>query len=274
MLTWARSLSKGDADLTEDIVQDAYIHFTQNAPPIDEIQNLDGYLYVLLKNLCLANFRRNGRNRLDQLSMYEYDSAEFAFSRVDFRDQENARYELQEICSFLALRKTQARTAGVFILRFFHGYFPSEIAQILRTSRPAIDVRLLEARKEIKSFLETPDKITFIGIDDSAKEIFRALPVQTNSSQDEFLDQLRAAIFRFRDGEHQSNAEIRDFYEREQNAPIKVETFSHLVSCPNCLDEVNQILNLPRLSSRFPTDAIGREKRKNPDSDEPTGEIC
>ncbi len=229
---------------------------------LDEIQNLDGYLYVLLKNLCLANFRRNGRNRLTQLSIFEYDSAEFAFSRLDFRDQENARDELQKICSFLAVRKNIARTAGVFILRFFHGYFPSEIAQILRTSRPAVDVRLLEARKEIKAYLENPKGVKFIGLDDSAKEIFQFLPIQSHSNQDEFLNQLRSVIFKFREGEHQSKEEFTDFYQNDQTSPIQVERLSHLVSCQQCLDEVNSHLKLPKLSSRFPTDAIGRDKKK------------
>jgi RNA polymerase sigma-70 factor (ECF subfamily) len=261
IMTWARSLAKGDEELAEDIVQDAYIQFTLNAPPLDEIQKLDGYLYVLLKNLCLANFRRNRRNRLNQLSIFEYDSAEFAFSRLDFRDQESARDELQKICSFLAIRKNIARTASVFILRFFHGYFPGEIAQILGTSRAAVDVRLLEARKEIKAFLENPKDVKFIGFEDSAKEIFQALPIQTNS-QDEFLSELRTVIFKFREGEHLSAQQLQGFYQAERPTPIKVDWLSHLVSCPICLDEVNKFLKLPNLSSRFPTDAIGRDKRK------------
>lgn len=262
MLTWAKTLTKGDAEMTEDIIQDAYIQFTLNAPPIDEIQNLDGYLYVLLKNLCLANFRRSGRNRLTQLSIFEYDSAEFAFSRLDYRDQENAREELQKICAFLTIRKNKARTAGVFILRFFHGYFPSEIAQILKSSRAAVDVRLLEARKEIRAFLENPKEVEFIGLNDSAKEIFHALPIQNNADQDEFLHQLRTAIFKFREGDHQSDEDLTNFYQNEQPSPIRVERLSHLVSCLKCLDKVNLKLNLPNLSSRFPTDAIGRDKKK------------
>jgi hypothetical protein len=169
---------------------------------------------------------------------------------------------LQKICSFLAVRKNLARTAIAFILRFFHGYFPSEIAQILRTSRGAVDVRILEARKEIKAFLENPKDVKFIGFEDSAKEIFQAMPIQTNN-QDEFLNQLRAAIFKFREGEHQSSPQLRDFYETEHSTPINVETLSHLVSCPICLDETNKFLKLPYLSSRFPTDAIGREKKKD-----------
>lgn len=267
ILTWAKTLTKGDPELTEDIVQDAYIQFTLNAPPLSEIQNLDGYLYILLKNLCLANIRRSGRNRLTQLSIFEYDSAEFAFSRIDYRDQETARDELQKICSFLTVRKNKARTAGVFILRFFHGYFPSEIARVLRTSRPAVDVRLLEARKEIKAFLENPKDVKFIGFDDSAKEIFRWLPVQVNSNHDEFLHRLRTVIFNVCEGEHQSTKELNEFYGIEKMSPIKIEKLSHLVSCPRCLDAVNLKLKLPNLSSRFPTDAIGRDKKKDRDSD-------
>jgi hypothetical protein len=36
---------------------------------------------------------------------------------------------------------------------------------------------------------------------------------------------------------------------------------SHLVSCPRCLDEANQLLGLPLLRERNPID-LGREKRR------------
>lgn len=272
MLTWARNLTKNDAELAEDLVQEAYIQFVLTAPKLNEIHNLDGYLYGLLRNLCLSHFRRETRNRLEQLSVYEYDSAEDGLNTVELRDQENARDELQKICSFLTIRKNSARTASVFILRFFHGYFASEIAAILRTSRPAVDVRLMTARKEVRAFLENPNDVKFIGVDDSLKTIFQAMPVQTAIKQDEFLSQLRSVIFKFRAGEHQSKEELRDFYEKEKASAIDVGWLSHLVSCPNCLDEVNLMLKLPKLGSRFPTDAVGRDKKKKEsDDDDSTG---
>lgn len=267
MLTWARNLTKNDAELPEDLVQEAYIQFVLTAPALNEIKNLDGYLYGLLRNLSLSHFRRETRTRLEQLSIYEFDSAEDSLITIDLRDQENARDELQRICSFLTIRKKSARTAGVFILRFFHGYFPSEIARILRTSRPAVDVRLMTARKEIRAFLDNPKDVKFIGFDESLKQIFQFLPVQTAIKQDEFLNQMRAVIFNFREGEHQSREQLRGFYENEQASSIDVGWLSHLVSCPKCLDEVNLMLNLPKLGSRFPTDAIGRDKKKDKDSD-------
>lgn len=271
MLTWARNLSKNDVEIAEDLVQEAFIQFILTAPSLNEINNLDGYLYGLLRNLCLSHFRRVTRNRLEQLSIYEYDSAEDGLNTVEIRDQENARDGLQKICSFVSIRKNSARAASVFILRFFHGYFASEIAAILRTSRPAVDVRLMTARKEVRAFLENPKDVKFIGIDDSLKQIFQAMPVQTTVKQDEFLAELRAVVFKFREGEHQSKEQLREFYEKEQASAIDVGWLAHLVSCPNCLDEVNLMLKLPKLSSRFPTDAIGRDKKKNGNDDDSSG---
>ena len=281
MLTWARNLSKSDPEAAEDIVQDAFIQFTLTAPDLSGIQNLDGYLYGLLRNLCVSRFRRETKNRLEQLSIYEYDSAIDGLETVDFRDQENARDELQRIISFLAVRKDSARTASVFILRFLHGYFPSEISSILRTSRPAVDVRLLEARREIRAYLESPDNVRWLhrrnrnsaadGIGDAVKEIFLSLPVQEGSSQDEFLSSLRNAIFKFCEEAHQTKNELTEFYEAAQPAAIEVRRLAHLVSCPLCLDEVNVMLKLPKLGSRFPTDSIGRDKKGRDDSGDGTG---
>ena len=57
----------------------------------------DGYLYISLRNLNTAQQRRVNRNRLIQLSLVDYDSAEIGLRAVDFRDQIAAQEELRVI---------------------------------------------------------------------------------------------------------------------------------------------------------------------------------
>jgi len=140
LLSWSLQLSDNHRDLAEDLLHDAFIRFTLAKPDLDGITNLDGYFYGTLRNLHLLQLRRNVRNRLLQLSVVEYDSARDSLRTIDLRDQLQAQDELRRICRYACERKEVSRSASVLILRFFHGYFPSEVAQVVRASRASVDV--------------------------------------------------------------------------------------------------------------------------------------
>src|SRR5690349_10556048 len=73
ILGWAMQLTSYDRDLAEDLLHDLFIQFVLNGPDPAGIDNLDGYLYISLRNLHIAQQRRANRNRLVQLSIVEYD---------------------------------------------------------------------------------------------------------------------------------------------------------------------------------------------------------
>src|SRR5256886_14630579 len=52
--SWALQLTEHDRERAEDLVHDAYIQFTFAQPDLDAINNLNGYLYSLLRNLHLS----------------------------------------------------------------------------------------------------------------------------------------------------------------------------------------------------------------------------
>jgi RNA polymerase sigma factor (sigma-70 family) len=260
---WAMQLAEREEDVADDLVQDAFVQFTLNAPDLKEINNLDGYLYGVLRNLRLSQIRRDARQRLTQLSVIEYDSASDGLQTVDWRDQFQAQDELRRVCGFLCARKDTARMASILILRFFHAYFPGEISQVLLTKRAAVDVRLLMARKEVKAFLDDPSGVTFVNLE-IEKENFKT---KTAAASDEFLYELRRLIFNSRGGDCLAEDFLDEFYAAETGAPLDTAPLAHLVSCANCLEKVNEMLNLPKLNERFPDDAFGRDKKNSNDSD-------
>src|SRR5918998_3017230 len=83
---WALRLTGGDAGRAEDLVHDAFVQFTFARPDLARVQNLDGYLYQMLRNLNVSRVRREQRRREDLLAVVEYDSAEFALRATDPRD--------------------------------------------------------------------------------------------------------------------------------------------------------------------------------------------
>lgn len=271
--SWAMRLAKGDRDLVEDLVQDAYVQFVLTAPPLDEITNLDGYLFGLVRNLCLSHYRQSSKNRLSQLSVFDYDSAQDGLSTIDARDQEFAREELKQLCAYLAVRKDSTKSACIFVMRFLLGYFPSEIAAILRSSRAAVDVRMMSARNDLRSFLASPKKPQVDIVAEAARRIAKVMPVHEKVNQDEFLWLLRSTIFEFSIDSHKSRKDIEKLHKNADAEAVNIPWLSHLVSCPTCLDEVNTMFNFPKLSARFPTDALKRESKSNgdPGDDDPTG---
>ncbi len=67
LLRWSLQLTERDRELAEDLLHDAFIQFTLSPADADAIQNLDGYLYGMLRNLHLSQVRRTTRQRFQQL---------------------------------------------------------------------------------------------------------------------------------------------------------------------------------------------------------------
>src|SRR5712692_9205871 len=83
LIGWALQIAHGDRELAEDLVHDAYIQFTLARPDLNSIQNLDGYLYGMLRVLHRTGLRKAARRQLRQLSIVEFDSEELGLRTVE-----------------------------------------------------------------------------------------------------------------------------------------------------------------------------------------------
>src|SRR5687768_3512077 len=159
---WALALTNSDHERAEDLVHDAYIQFTFTRPDLNAIANLNGYLYTMLRNLHLSQVRRVERLQRRTLSIVDYDSAELGLRVIDPREQIRIQDELRRVCQFACIRKETSKAGSVLILRFLHGYYPKEIAQIMRTTRQGVEERLRTARNEARQYLREPRSLHFM----------------------------------------------------------------------------------------------------------------
>ncbi|MBD0369800.1 MAG: sigma-70 family RNA polymerase sigma factor [Pyrinomonadaceae bacterium] len=252
--SWALRLTEKDQEKAEDIVQEAFIHFTVARPDINSITNLEGYLYNVLRNLHLSQERRASRSRLQQLSVFEYDTIELALRVVGSIEQLQVQEDLRRVCHYSCVRKETARAASILILRFFHGYYPSEIARVVKTNRRAVDERLRIARNEARFYLDDPTRLRFIN--GAPPEITEARSIQGTG---DFLSELRRMIFNSREGDCLERAELERIYKRDDAAQLSVKQLAHIVSCRACLETVNSLLGLSSLNERHPPDMIGKD---------------
>src|SRR5712692_2729559 len=190
--SWAVQMTANDQALAEDLLHDLFILFTLSQPDLRRIENLDNYLYASLRNLHISQLRRATRGRFEQLSVVEYESARLSLHSIAHgRDLIQSQDELRRICHYACARKETANAASVLILRFFHGYYPSEIALILRSTRRAVDDRLRMARSEAKACLENPNALSFM----QPHPPIAILPAGFARAADDLISELRHTIF-------------------------------------------------------------------------------
>jgi RNA polymerase sigma factor (sigma-70 family) len=256
--SWALQLTEHDQERADDLLHDAFIQFTLSRPDLAAIKDLDGYLYVCLRNLHLSQMRRATRTTNRELSIIEYDSAELGLWIVDPRDQIKTQDELRTVCHYACRRRKTSKAGSVLILRFFHGYYPEEVATVLRITRPAVKDRLRLARAEARLYLNDSDRLNLIH-DLRPEERPR---VEVGRLSDNLLTELRQTIFSACEGRCFSRKQLADFYTSDNAGALTVENLAHIVTCAKCLDEVNRIVGLPLLAERYTTDPIGKDTRK------------
>lgn len=242
----AMRLANHNATEAEDLLHDAFIYFTLSQTPIEEIQNLDGYLYIMLRNLRLAQERRRVRISQNHISLVDYESAELALNSIDPRDTIKAQDELRWICRYASIRRHTSKAGSVLILRFLHGYFPNEISQILKSPRSAVDNLLQTARREVKAFRQNPEALTFL----NSPETTDVPNFSFGQVSPDILSEVRKAVF-MTSGSDCPTPETKALYTPGEESLITAKALAHLATCRICLDSVNEMLGLPSLASRL-----------------------
>lgn len=256
LLEWAGQITRNDRAEAEDLVHDLYLRVSRIRRPIEEMEQIEHYLFRILRNLYYSRLRRAGRDPLNDLSIVDYDSVEQGLSGVDRRELLFVRDHLRKVCRYACERKSTVRSASVLILRFFHGYYPTEVMKILQTGRSSVDMLLQAARNEARLLLQRPDVLRFISRNLKAPISF---PREEEGTQKVFSE-LQEAIFSAAEGECLDPKVLEERYKADgEREGWTTQELSHLVSCRTCLDRVNAILELPLLEDRSPEDGIYRD---------------
>jgi RNA polymerase sigma factor (sigma-70 family) len=259
LLDQALHITDRSYSAAEDLVHDAFIQFTLSQPDLAVIKDLDSYLFIVLRNMHLSQVRRASQLRFAPISIADYDSAAIGLRAIDLQKHIQVAEELIKICDYACSRKESSKAASVLILRFFHGYFTSEIAEMIRAPRRTVHEWLRIARNEVKAFLENPKAFTFIGESGESQ----STQTSRNLNDSKLLGELRERIFASRRGACPSYNVLQQHYNEDEGTTLQCKTLAHIVSCPTCLDDVNRMRRLPPLSDRYPTDMLGPDTRSH-----------
>ncbi len=212
LLRAALRVTEGDRQAAEDLVQDAFIRFTVVQPPLQDVAQLDAYFYAMLRNMHTSRIRRAQVAKVS-LSILDFDSLDIGLDALDAPGRLEARQAVRAACEYGCVRRRSSKIRSIFLLRFFHGYLPSEIARIARLSAAMIDDQLFRARREVKLFVEQPGHLTFIDSDRAAAALRAcAREDDDDGSEEALVRQLRARMFSERHASCWSKSALRDLY--------------------------------------------------------------
>ncbi len=252
---WAIQLTSQES-AADDLVQDAFVQWMLGRTRLEEIENIDGYLRTMLRNMHFSRMSRAAQ-RLQEttLSIADYDSGHLGWTVIEPPRRMQASEDLHQICAYACFRKESSKAGSVLILRFFHNYFPTEIASVLNSSRNCVDQWQRLARREAKVFMKEPGGLRFVNGEAPARHPVRYL----RSDCDLMLD-LRQLIFSSCRGDCLSHKELREVYADSNDETLTTARLAHLVSCAKCLDVVNERLGLPLLAERYRRDSTERQE--------------
>jgi DNA-directed RNA polymerase specialized sigma24 family protein len=266
LLGRALDLTRGSKNEADDLVQDLYVRFVFSKSDIDVTDNerLKGYLFRALQNLSTDKHRSRERDPLSSLQTVDYDSMETALAAVDRSRLLYIRSDLAGICEYACFRRKSSRVGSVLILRFFLGYFPSEIATLLKSTPIAVHKLVETARLEAKAFLRRPGSLHLPGQDSIVRASFTKLCLPDDPTT--LFARLHGRVFEEKEGGCLASDEFDLIYSDGSKRELTTLEIAHLVSCRACLERANHLLHFPDLSQRFPDDTNERNSSNPPSS--------
>ena len=253
LFRWALHFCQNDRAAAEDLVQDCFVKLLLSWSTLTEIENIEPVLYSYLKYSHLTEIRRRRNYSFHNLSTIDFDTFTIRLRMASEADLLMLQNELRRIVSYLLWRKPSAKYASMFLLRFFHGYFPEEITRICLVTRHAVDLSLRYARQELKAYLANGHQIHESLIPSPPECETRYMPLSTH----EFAEELRDSIFAAGSEVCVLPHQLMLRYRESHPKPLDSETLSHVVSCKHCLDMVSQARGLLPPSGRSPGDTVG-----------------
>lgn len=136
-----------DSDVASDIVQDTILKALMNADRYKEGTNLKGWIYTIMRNIFINEYRRKKRYQfMDNSKDFDYTAPEHYHS---FNDA-SSNLGLEEIDN--KLNKMEKKHTEPFLMHF-QGFKYEEIAEKLRLPIGTVKNRIHLARKELQQHL-------------------------------------------------------------------------------------------------------------------------
>ena len=145
-----------NAEDAEDTAQEVFIQVYESVTKFKEESKLSTWIYRITVSKCLDHLRKKKRKKRFAFIQSLYgknealviDPPDFFHPGVKTENKENA------VALFKAIRKLPETQKTVFILNKIENLSYREIAEIMNSSKPAVDSLLQRAKKNLRNELE------------------------------------------------------------------------------------------------------------------------
>ncbi|MGM9479451.1 RNA polymerase sigma factor [Pedobacter sp. GSP4] len=138
-----------DYDDANDLLQETFLKATRFVSKFKDGTNMKGWLFVIMKNTFINNYKRTLKARERTVQEEEITSANLFYSATT--NGSVGSFALQDIN--LALAMLPQKYAIPFI-RYFEGYKYHEIADELQLPLGTVKTYIYEARIQLKKYLK------------------------------------------------------------------------------------------------------------------------
>ncbi|OGG85545.1 hypothetical protein A2392_02085 [Candidatus Kaiserbacteria bacterium RIFOXYB1_FULL_46_14] len=146
-----------DRERAIDIVHDTYTKAWSYLRSGHEVESFRPFLYKVLNNLIIDEYRKRRESSLDALLAAE-GVTEGSFDELVEDKTESLAATLDGRQAFDLLSQLPDEYREVVTLRFVDGLGPKEIAELIEETENVVSVRLHRALKALRTIIETGDK--------------------------------------------------------------------------------------------------------------------
>jgi RNA polymerase sigma-70 factor (ECF subfamily) len=142
-----------DVDRAEDAVQDALVIAWRDLPELRDPDRFDAWSHRLLANVCIAHASRE-RRRVANLRVLPIEGPASPDELLSVADRD----ELDR-----GFRRLTPEERTILALRYYLGYEPAEIAEMLGSPPGTVRSRLHHAHRAMRAALEADARATAVG---------------------------------------------------------------------------------------------------------------
>jgi RNA polymerase sigma-70 factor (ECF subfamily) len=142
-----------DVDRAEDALQDALVIAWRDLPSLRDPDRFDAWVHRVLTNVCIAQASRE-RRRIDNLHVLPVDGPPAPDQLLSVADRD----QLDR-----AFRRLKPDERAILALRFYLGYEPTEIADVLGEPAGTVRSRLHHAVRAMRAALDADARSVVAG---------------------------------------------------------------------------------------------------------------
>ena len=149
------ALRRKDRERAIELTQEAFVKAWQYMERGEEVRDIRPFLYRILRNLIIDEYRKHKTTSLEGMMTEESESVEHLLPIDDTNTLESAIERFDGARALAFLQELPDTYREVLLLRYVDGLSPSEISKQIGERENAVSVRLHRGLKKLKTLMET-----------------------------------------------------------------------------------------------------------------------